>query len=495
MANASLLDGISSLRKPFSQPPPEIIHMIFERTVPPYFLLDSSASFCLNPIWCKVQKQKKAIVEVCRPWYNVGLPFLWEDIVILRVQELRSLLFVLKDSPHRLRHLVKRVEIHCYIPFWYAAHFTQQLQQLFAVCPRISSCSYLSQCLPPPLIHSALENATTITQLCLSNGLSMEILGPLLRSLSPFLVSLSFHVPPELIQNFSELPKCHLRVLKELTIWVGHAASNNLDSLSLHRWFEIPHLKQLTFCLGPERTHHTPDVALRRFCQEYGARLSFLQIHSTMLWNDFTNSQALLELCPVLEHLVIYGGLFRNSDAIYHPNIRWLDVWFNDIEQKYDQELNLRLNDLVNNKFSLSKFPLLKGVRLLQHTYAFPYNLPLMLPPDLVSNVEDRLRVAFLDFEMRHDLGKVYFVSNDWVSAMGSNAYSKEPDSMELDSDDDGYDEESESAWSPSSGYDTDAGAFSDTDSSLVASEDDSESNGQEDMDLDALEMDIPIFD
>ncbi|KAF8902895.1 hypothetical protein CPB84DRAFT_817629 [Gymnopilus junonius] len=492
-----ILHKISYLRKPFSQPPPEILHMIFERTIPPYFIIDSSASLCLNPIWVQVQQQKKSIVEVCRAWHDVALPFLWEDVVILRVYELSNLLSVLKDDSLKLRRLIRRVEIHCFIPLWYEEHFARQLQLLFATCPRISSCSFLSQCPPPPkLLPTALGNASNITSLVLSHDNPIDIIGPLLILLSPYLVSLSFHISASVIPSISDLPRCHLLHLRDLTIWVSHASAGNLSSLAVGRWLEIPSIIQLTFGLRSESW--SDDVStgcLSLFCKEYGSAVRFLQIQTRMLKGNYIGAQSLLDLCPAIEHFVVHPNIIGDFSSLTHKKIKWIDIWFND------EPLTASKRDL-GHKLPRANFPALQAVRFLQHTDALPYNLPLLIPPGLVRTAEDTFSFQFLDFEMRHDYEQVHFVQPDWVAAVGSKPYEGGIYSDEDDMQEDEHSTEGESSFE-SSEDESENGAGderndSDTDSSSADSESGSDlinSITDFEPEMDALETDTSLFD
>ncbi|KAF8910573.1 hypothetical protein CPB84DRAFT_1229275 [Gymnopilus junonius] len=61
-----LLEEINSFRKPCPELPPKILHLIFERTVPPHSLTMPCCGPCPNSLWSEVQKQKITLMNVCR---------------------------------------------------------------------------------------------------------------------------------------------------------------------------------------------------------------------------------------------------------------------------------------------------------------------------------------------------------------------------------------------------------------------------------------------
>ncbi|KAG6806047.1 hypothetical protein H0H92_012911, partial [Tricholoma furcatifolium] len=129
---------------------PELLMMIFNRTVTPDFLLpDSSLSSGLNSSWYRSQKTKLSISTVCKSWHAVGIDFLYEDIVFQHLTQLPAFLRTLVTARDKYQHLIKGITVHTLVTPQYGASFTKYLQDILDKCPSLRQFSFLSPCALP----------------------------------------------------------------------------------------------------------------------------------------------------------------------------------------------------------------------------------------------------------------------------------------------------------------------------------------------------------
>jgi len=298
-------------RRPFEQPPPEILQVIFERVIPPNFLADLSTSFSPNSLWCRVLQQKLSLLNVCWAWYRIGISFLYEDVAIRRIYQLGNLLRTLESSDSSyLKDMIKTLDVHCFIPRSFYGVFKMQLNQLFKICPRLTSFSHTSPCHPPSL--AALPSLPqTLTHLELGEGIDLPILQEVLKSLSTNLVSLSIYITDLHDSNSYSFPR--------------------LESLSINRnqlfssW-ELPSLRSLTLRMNFWPQSFSWDD-LRPFLEKNGAQLKFFHIHPETecgCMSEFTiEIENILKSCPSLERFVLHP---RPVPPITHQSIKWFRV-------------------------------------------------------------------------------------------------------------------------------------------------------------------------
>ncbi|KDR85850.1 hypothetical protein GALMADRAFT_132493 [Galerina marginata CBS 339.88] len=385
--------------KPFSQPPPEILHSIFERAIPSSSLISSSDSLMPNSLWCHVQEQKHAVLAVCRTWYMVGLPFLYEVVSIRRIYQLSHLLRTLKYSSLNLKEMIKKVEVLCITPSCFGQAFEYQLKALFDICTRISSFSYASGSLRRPLAPAIQLTALVpnIAHLELITPLEFKTLQNLLQLASPHVVTLTV-APPTWTWTEPASLDILFRRLEDLTL---------LGTCSLWPWihdWKFPRLKCLTFDseLGEER--------LKEFCSAHGAGLQYLHLtRANYPWEGFWHSKLhnkprcfpdLSDSCPILQHIV----LPPLSEPLIHKSVKWVDVWVSD--RTLDEAQTAR------NSLQSANLPALKGVRLLPYSELEPrLSLPLLLSPILVPTTSDSFAIRLSsDVVIHHDVGEIRWI-------------------------------------------------------------------------------------
>ncbi|KDR85871.1 hypothetical protein GALMADRAFT_390559 [Galerina marginata CBS 339.88] len=436
-----------ALRKPFSQPPPEILYMIFERAILPSFLVSSSDSFVPNSFWCKVQQQKYSIINVCRTWYTTGLPFLYANVFIRRVYQLSKLLKTLRlSSPNQnLKEMIKTIEFNCFVPVWYTGRYEQELTAIFNTCPSITSYTFGSQLssFHLPLAAPFCAVVPKITDLCLHYDIDMRTLENIVELAPPHLVSLSFKVLQRHLDPGP--PSCLFPRLDAITIWFSSPQVAPSLEAYVGVW-KMPHLRRLTV------KRRLPATTLELLCDAYGSNLQYLHLathRDSWIRRTMDLDSKLPDLshsCPPLKHIVLtpdYSKMFT------HKGIEWVDVWAAD---ETLSDVRTWRRDLIRRK---SDLPRLKGVRILPYQlHELPLSLPLLFPPALVSTPEDSFAFHFSDVVIQHEVGELCYRQPDWVADLGEIGLSTPEDSSndgyssnESDSEDGSYSSDRSCNW------------------------------------------------
>ena len=131
--------------------PNEILSIIFRLALPPSFLLDSALYKGPESPWCLSMKTKRDCVAVCKRWAHIGVPILYEEVVLRRMTQLSSLLRTVSLPDVHFGHLIKRIDLKCYVPPDEFPLLDSQLLRLFDKCPNISWVGYDTVTSPEPL--------------------------------------------------------------------------------------------------------------------------------------------------------------------------------------------------------------------------------------------------------------------------------------------------------------------------------------------------------
>lgn len=115
--------------------------MIFFRAAAPYFLLDTSMAGGQNSAFCQSIRIKKAIIGVCKSWWQIGLKILYEDFVFHYIGQISPLAYTL-EAHSGLRKLVKKLTVRCFVPSECIRLFEEQLRRVVGYCPFITGTIY-----------------------------------------------------------------------------------------------------------------------------------------------------------------------------------------------------------------------------------------------------------------------------------------------------------------------------------------------------------------
>jgi hypothetical protein len=405
-----------ALRKPFEQPPPEILQVIFEHAIPPNFLTDLTASFSPNSLWCRVLQQKLSLLSVCQAWYRIGIPFLYEDVSIRRIYQLGNLLHTLGSSDSSyLKDLIKTLNMHCFVPHLFHGVFKMQLTQLFEICPRLTSFSHTS----PPSLAALPSLPPTLTHLELGEEINPSVLQEVLESLSPNLISLSIYITDLHDSNSYSFPR-----LESLSFVIG---ISRWELRSEVRW-ELPRLRYLTvrmlFWPVTFSWNH-----LGPFLKKNGAQLKSFHIHpetDCRCMSEFiVEIEGILELCPSLERFVLHP---RPVPAT-HQRIKWFragnDIWDSSFP-----------NTSPGHRIATAAFPSLKTLRKPSQFWT-SWNTCFR---DLKSSFPHAVtRIGgihqCLGVDVREDVGEIFvYISDTWWVDEADSEYEPSSTSEEDDS-------------------------------------------------------------
>ena len=333
---------------------------IFNRAIPPYFLLDPALCAGPNSPWSKALRLKKSIISVSRAWYDAGVSFLYEDICIHRIAQIFDLFQTLKLSA-KLGSLVKSFEIYCYIPLNITAEFNLCLNFLLGHFPRLSTFTFSSPCgLPSSAL--VLPPSTNITHLRLSAARLeyavvigvMEHVKLTMRSLKLSLSHDQLGVSDEIAKQDVDLLALETLVLSTPYPQLGHV---------IKHW-KMPSLRRLTFSCWGSQTKPPP---LLRLLEAHGRHLTFLHISRSNFTLNARQLSSVADHCPHLEHLIIYPEIISlaswKDDSLVHSNVRWL---FLQGRSHSSLKFFMGKAPLISSPrpgFPKQKFPALQGVR------------------------------------------------------------------------------------------------------------------------------------
>jgi len=334
--------------------------------LPPSFLLDAALYKGPESPWCLSMQTKRGFVAVCKRWYHIGMPILYEEVVLRRMTQLPALLRTVELPDANFGHLVKRVDIKCYVPPDELPFLDSQFLRLFDKCPNVVWVGYDAITSPEPLKWTcAFQRLTAFSNLfpkltrleCGTNVDFGNLVGVLQKCNS--LESLTCHLQlPSGEPVVHDLPQVDLPNLKALSCY--DTGTEYLASIA-SQW-SMPNLEQLSAValqLGmPDNVYKTTTDLLRA----HGLHLKFL--HLLQLGPE---TQDFLGHCPSLKHLVLSPN---SSHPTSHPKITWVDIW--------SPGLDLR-NYKALRKSLPAAFPSLRGVRQLDASLCTVSDLPSML--------------------------------------------------------------------------------------------------------------------
>lgn len=311
---------------------PIVLRLIFEYLVPPWVLLDCSASAGPQGRWSSAIRNPQSVALVCKTWHAAALPLLYHDVILRRVGQVIALTRTIRASPSLFSPLVRSITLNCEVPDNCLAATRQALAYTFKQCTGLTEVSF-EEGFPLPIIISDRD-------------------PPSLLPFSGKVASLGFHnglFPSGPFRSFAQSPLPHpLRNLVSLTIDVLCIYFN----LAIEANF--PHLEVLTLCV-PEGNYagfHMPSdwilptlktlrfrpsveyqqafPAIDKFCELHGEKLLCLDFGRNPLEqsgpSSIINEQLqTVRLCPRLEHLVmrIHDGsdadVLRSSDFFNRP--------------------------------------------------------------------------------------------------------------------------------------------------------------------------------
>ncbi|KAG6899017.1 hypothetical protein C0993_001732 [Termitomyces sp. T159_Od127] len=379
--------------------PPEILRLIFLRTIAPSFLFGSYLSAGPDSAWYKSVETALAISSVCKAWYSVGITFLYEDVVICRLDQLPKFLRTIKANSG-FRYLVEKITVYTFVHSRYGASFQKYLQEILDHCsslkdlsfrlppyrdPRIPTLTYVEELEKifrdpedVPMFHFCAALPTinsTITRLSMHTPFSLALLDITCNSL----VSLSLIIDPHGSMDISTHPPILFPYLEDLIITsIGYSKGRDIIGL-----LSVPRLQRFSFSVHGWHPYKDEDPVMM-FFETYGRHLRVLHDLSDSKSEDL---QTILDACPVLEHVVFVHPLVIQ---LSHPNVKWVDI-------VPDVEYPVRTNDW---SLSATDWPKLERIRIISnlvfsHEPDKVFDIITTLPPDIVTSDSEAFTLDF----------------------------------------------------------------------------------------------------
>ncbi|KAG6847999.1 hypothetical protein H0H93_004276 [Arthromyces matolae] len=345
---------------------------------------------------------------VSHTWYKAGIGLLYKDIVIRRLNQLPALLETLEKSPTFFGVLVKQITLDMFVPHDYGASFTRTIQRITDLCPRLQGFIYTSPC---PLPSKAfLPKLTTLKHLKVGPAISPTEYYQLLKNTRKSLVSLSIHVHDP---NLETLKIYSLPRLENLTLQID---SDGVDAWAmLSNILIMPKLSSLSIQIIPS---HLPEKQpkltwssliepITTFCERYAGTLRYLNVNPGFCRKS-GDVQPLLDVCPNLEHMVVYNG----AEMELHSNLKYVDICTSKMFGPEDS--SQWPHDSARNRLRKSltptpaTFPNLLGIRHIHLCSPHLYDLPSHLPPEsAVKNPKETYELTFPGIYLHHGCGYV----------------------------------------------------------------------------------------
>lgn len=353
--------------------PFELLHLIFEFTIPPRLFLDPSFSFGPHSAWSHATRQLKAHVLVCKMWWDVGIDLLYQDISIRHVDQTPALLRTLKLNT-RLGPLVRTFQVHCHMPPSFMRMLRHGLSEIPDFCPNIVRL-VINHETESPHFH----DFEWFARLCYKPIVDLELTldRTLIAHLALYsdLRSLTIHIKDREIRILAPLV---LNRLEEFNcVWQSHMEGDSLITELIHEAWAMPNLKQLSvysdvFGFLRENPRCLP------FIRKHGKNLICLGLRGL---HTTESLQDALSLCPSLRRLVVdmsRGFTFPLSFGIFHPTLEYIDLWADPH--------HLDLQSWTASTIASHKpfFPALRNVRIIDEALfsVGGLRLPIAISPD-----------------------------------------------------------------------------------------------------------------
>ncbi|KAF5386108.1 hypothetical protein D9615_002256 [Tricholomella constricta] len=380
---------------PYHYLPPEILSLIFLRAIPPSFLLDSSLSAGPGSPWFNAMATRKSILLVCQEWYTASIELLYQEVVFRRIAQIPAFLQTLEASPGKFEPFIKELTLHAFIPASHGSSFVKYIQRVIDLCPRIAKFTFASRCHLPTTARLPVLRAS-ITHLQLHASVPLVDVLNILDIVGESLLRLLIHVPASFNQ-YCTTKVYYLAHLEDLLIETTPVGNENLFPMG--RILSMPSLQRLTFKIDFFAQPGFETLSMENFtsfCRMHGHHLQFLHLHPNFSWTMRRYTimlQGLLDVCPMLEHLVLHPC----AGPVTHPNVKWVDIW---------SPHPAAAKSWIPLRQSLTKaaFPKLQRVRQMSSGLALFYDVPTLMPPNAIDTKDDAFELCFAGIEARCDM-------------------------------------------------------------------------------------------
>ncbi|KAF8990009.1 hypothetical protein BDQ17DRAFT_1372459 [Cyathus striatus] len=381
--------------------PPELLWTIFEYVLPPAYLFDPSLSRCPDSTLNWSIRMKKSIIAVCKTWYYIGTPLLYDTIVFRRCTQVPALLSSLLASPS-LAAFIKHIHINCYFPRHMVNVCFESMTEIYRYCSQLTSLDVIfmaGKYFAPNLIASI---PVPSPQKLMKFSCDVE-LHIVLKD------DFDFHLLPGGSLNFPSVVSLQLYVDTAMRTATFEGFPNTLHLPSLLQLTVICEYSSYYECRNSDKGR----ISFMELLKAYGRKLRYFKIG--LGGPEYLD----ISVCPVLEHLVI-GEYFEAVLTPYkHESLQIIDMHASDMRY---------LRKKLRDSFDWSNFPNLKYIRRLD---------PALFMHDLPPYVSSTYSILVI--EWRFQVSEiVYSKDNGWshlVKDSIRNLYSS-PDDRDLEKHD-----------------------------------------------------------
>ena len=433
------------------------LELIFEASLPPEPLIDSSLSYGPESTWSERLRTQKALTLVCHNWHEVAVALLYHDIVLRRVNQIPALLRTLRLNPN-LRDLIKHITFACYVPEAWDDVTSRSITLLIGLCPNLRSINFS---MPFSEWLSAVRNSDGLMVFnpCLAFGRCAPSITQFTYYDHPLYANIANIVPYEVLSLFPNLTKLELITYPSHDHFVDrrlfNLQFNHLKELSVRprqgpiqrdyyevlKTWELPRLEFLAadFCMQPPRCgqyeHHIA------FFEKFGPQLRRLNIgaafspmanrtHQADDLSKMTPQSVFFRSCPNLEHAII--ALCDVENVERYPKRQYvlsdeftaaLDIWVPSsyfvreaVQDPEDEsKTTYRYTHTLGERYSR------RNIRLIDQALAIYPDIPIHYGPDSVEEGDKSTymhRVYGLTFSQSRNL--IIREEESWYEGMSS---------------------------------------------------------------------------
>ena len=416
MREQRLVESINYIRPQYRQSLHHIaLRFVFEFVFPPDGFLNPLLTLGPDSPWSRALRMRKALILVCKQWYAVALPFLYDNVAIRRVGQIAALKRTLDDVPGR-GSTIRSMTLLCHVPKNMVSFVASALSDVLSSCTSLTSLSlgpmFSSSIDGPHCAQSELDIGRTIgfkTQLARVHTLKYNWSfwdGPHVPSLiftkkacrsaynNIVCLEIFMHATNHICLDV------HLDSLKVLTLVTVEGAQENEDGdLESFCSWNMPGLEEVRF-----RPYIAPGCVPRHFVR-FLKQQEHLRILDTGCrglipfgydeMSLYPKLQEVLEARPSIRRLVIPAwskdtSICDNCDRpLLDIDLDHVDLWVSGA-------------DLVLRKALFTQRRNWKFVRFLDNRLSTIPDLPYLLPPWCTSPCCDPPKL--LGAKVHHDI-------------------------------------------------------------------------------------------
>ncbi|TFK28526.1 hypothetical protein FA15DRAFT_700971 [Coprinopsis marcescibilis] len=409
-------------RGPIESLPLEVVELIFDRTLPPTYLLHNVSSNISshNTFASLLLQQQKALVLICKSWYLLAMRYLYSDIFIHWVTQLPKILRTVQENP-QLGCLVKRVHLRfdCIKrKESLRAGLARNLSLLLSRCPNLVG-TYVAELSLPAFLGPGTPTTSflkSMTHLEFINVPFWAQLGPsslaeanlprLVPTFSANIVHLRLDLPfGDSSPTFDSDQIFDFPLLHSLSLGIRSGNQTLVRFRRLSKW-KLPSLRKLTVTALHDRGQQGfGALFILDILKDHGKRLTYLHLN----WIHVKDIQSYLDQCPQLEHLAIPSCKNIEDKFAPHASLKWIDFWVDIWEavsyhRGYREVLEKPRPDDVPTVEKLRSKGLksLEGIRRLGSELNYDViDLPLRIPPPSGFRKEDGFEIKYFDYHLR----------------------------------------------------------------------------------------------